>query len=49
MASEKQYIELYEQARQVIMAHAPETMNAVRDQAFEDFRRQGFPSRKVER
>ena len=48
-SSEQQYIELYEQARQVIMDHAPEAMNAVRDQAFEDFRRQGFPSRKVER
>ena len=49
MNSEQQYIELYEQARQVIFDHAPEPMNAVRDQAFEDFRRQGFPSRKVER
>ena len=49
MASERQYIELYEQARRIIMDHAPEAMNAVRDQAFEDFRRQGFPSRKVER
>ena len=44
-----QYIELYEQARQMIFAHAPEAMNAVRDQAFEDFRHQGFPSKKVER
>ena len=49
MASEQQYIELYGQARQIIMDHAPEAMNAVRDQAFEDFRRLGFPSRKVER
>ena len=49
MNSEKQYIELYEQARQVIFDHAPEAMNAVRDEAFEDFRRQGFPSKKVER
>ena len=49
MASEQQYIELYEQARQIIMDYASEAMNAVRDQAFEDFRRQGFPSRKVER
>ena len=47
--SEKQYIDLYEQARQTIMDHAPEAMNAVRDEAFEDFRKQGFPSRKVER
>ena len=49
MKSEQQYIELYEQARQVIFDHAPEAMNAVRDEAFEDFRRQGFPSKKVER
>ena len=49
MGSEKQYIELYNQARQVIFDHAPEAMNAVRDEAFEDFRKQGFPSKKVER
>ena len=49
MKSEQQYIELYEQARQVIFDHAPDAMNAVRDEAFEDFRRQGFPSKKVER
>ena len=41
MASEKQYI--------VIFSHAPEAMNAVRDQAFEDFKAKGFPSKKVER
>jgi Fe-S cluster assembly protein SufD len=49
MASEKQYIELYQQAREMIFSHAPEVMNAVRDQAFEDFKSQGFPSKKVER
>ena len=47
--SEKQYIELYEQAREGIFSHATDAMNAVREQAFEDFRKQGFPSRKVER
>ena len=49
MGAEKQYIELYEQAREMIFSHAPETMNAVRDQAFNDFKAQGFPSKKVER
>lgn len=49
MNSEQQYIELYEQAREMILSHAPEAMNAVRDEAYEDFRRQGFPSKKVER
>jgi Fe-S cluster assembly protein SufD len=48
-SSEQQYIELYQQARETIFSHAPEAMNAVRDEAFEDFRRQGFPSKKVER
>ena len=49
MASEQQYIDLYEQARQMIFDHAPEAMNAVRDAAFERFKAKGFPSRKVER
>ena len=49
MGAEQQYIDLYEQAREMIFSHAPEAMNAVRDEAFEDFRRQGFPSKKVER
>ncbi len=46
---EQQYIDLYEQARQTIMDHAPEAMNAVRDEAFRDFTASGFPTRKVER
>lgn len=33
----------------MIFDHAPEAMNAVRDQAFDDFLKQGFPSKKVER
>ena len=49
MNSEQQYIELYEQARQMIFDHSSEAMNAVRDEAFERFKAQGFPSRKVER
>ena len=49
MKSEQQYIDLYEQARQTIFDHAPETMNACRDQAFADFKRVGLPSRSVER
>ena len=49
MGSEQQYIDLYEQARQVIFDHAPEAMNALRDEAFEAFKAQGFPSKRVER
>lgn len=47
--SEQQYIDLYTEARQQISGHSAPVLNALRDQAFEDFRRQGFPSRKVER
>ena len=49
MASEQQYIELYEQARQLICDHSSDVLNSVRDKAFDDFRCQGFPSQKVER
>ena len=49
MSSEQQYIELYQQARQLIFDHAPAVMNAVRGEAFEHFVSAGFPSRKVER
>ena len=48
-SSEQQYIDLYEQARAMISAHAPEPMNAVRDRAFSHFKAAGFPSTKVER
>ena len=49
MNSEQQYIDLYRQAREMIFSHAPEAMNAVRDEAFEDFKRLGLPSQRVER
>lgn len=49
MSSEKQYIDLFETQRQAIDSHSAQVLNAVRDEAFEDFKRQGFPSRKVER
>lgn len=49
MGSEQQYIELYQEARQMIISHAPEHMNAIRDKAFEHFKAQGFPTRRVER
>ncbi len=49
MQSEKQYIDLYGQCREMLMAHSAEPMNAVRDAAFDDFRRLGFPTKKVER
>ena len=49
MNSEKQYLDLYADARAMIFQHGSPVMNDVRDAAFEDFKRQGFPSRKVER
>ena len=49
LGSEKQYIDLYEQCRGMICDHSSEAMNAVRDEAFERFCKQGFPSKKVER
>ena len=49
MTSEKQYIELYEQCRQMICGHSSPVMNAVRDEAFGRFASNGFPSKKVER
>lgn len=49
MQSEKQYIDLYEQSRSLIYSHSADVLNAQRDRAFEDFKRLGFPTRKVER
>ena len=37
----KQYIELYQQARDIICQHSSDVMNAQRDRAFEDFQRLG--------
>lgn len=44
-----QYTELYDECRQMIMKHSTGVMNAVRDTAFEDFKRLGIPSKKIER
>jgi Fe-S cluster assembly protein SufD len=49
MGSEQQYIDLYQQCREIICEHSSDVMNAVRDEAFERFRKQGFPTKKVER
>ena len=44
-----QYIELYEQCRPLIREHSADVMNNARDIAFEDFKRLGIPSKKIER
>lgn len=48
MNSEKQYIDLYNAACGMIKEHSAAVMNSVRDEAFSDFQRMGFPTRKVE-
>lgn len=45
---EQQYIDLYTQHEQTIAKHSAEVMNAQRHEAFENFKRLGFPNRKVE-
>ena len=45
----RQYVDLYNGCRGMISAHSVGVMNAVRDSAFADFCRLGFPSRRVER
>ena len=49
MNSEKQYIDLYQQCREMICGHSSDAMNVVRDEAFARFASAGFPSQKVER
>ena len=44
-----QYIDLYRQARDLICQHSADVMNAQRDDAFEQFKSKGFPTRKMER
>ena len=49
MNSEKQYIDLYRECREMICGHSAAPLNAVRDDAFAAFSSLGFPTRKVER
>ena len=44
MNSEQQYIDLYQSHRDTVHRHAPACMNAPRDRALEDLRREGFPT-----
>ena len=43
-----QYTELYDECRGMICSHSAEVMNAVRDEAYENFKSQGFPTKKGE-
>lgn len=49
MSAEQQYIELYQETHEMLCKHSAPVLNALRAQAFEDFKRQGFPTQKVER
>lgn len=49
MKSEQQYIDLFTRFKDTIDRHSAEVLNAPRQQAFEDFQRSGFPTRKAER
>ena len=49
MQSEKQYIDLYNETQGMIKQHSCDVLNKVRDKAFEDFKRQGLPTKKMER
>lgn len=49
MSAEKQYIELYNECRPILNKHSAPVLNALREEAFENFKHFGFPTRKVER
>ena len=49
MSVEKQYIDFYREVSGMISSRSCPVMNAAREVAFQTFRAQGFPSRKVER
>ena len=49
MGSEQQYIDIYNEQRNVIFEHSSDVMNAVRDEAFARFKANSFPTQKVER
>lgn len=49
MSAEKQYIDFFREASDMISSRSCPVMNAAREVAFQTFCAQGFPSRKVER
>ena len=49
MKSEQQYIELFQQCRQLLSSRSDVVLDALRDEAFSIFKRIGLPDKKVER
>lgn len=48
MNIEQQYIDLYNQAKNLVNRHGSEVLNAPREKAFVDFQKNGFPTKKME-
>ena len=49
MGAEQQYIELFREHKADICRHSAPAMNELRDKAFEDFKKLGFPTNKLEK
>ncbi len=49
MSAEQQYIDLYAECLAMLDVHSAPVLNALREEAYENFQRLGFPSQKVER
>lgn len=49
MKSEQQYIELFQQCRQLLSSQSDVVLDALRDEAFRIFKRIGLPDKKAER
>ncbi|WP_321333804.1 Fe-S cluster assembly protein SufD [uncultured Bacteroides sp.] len=49
MSVEQQYIDLYAQCEAMISEHSAKALNALRKDAFADFKRLGFPTKKQEK
>jgi Fe-S cluster assembly protein SufD len=49
MGAEQQYIELFTQYKSEICRQSAPAMNVLRDKAFDDFQKSGFPTTKLER
>ncbi|MCQ2196771.1 MAG: Fe-S cluster assembly protein SufD [Bacteroidaceae bacterium] len=49
MSAEQQYIDLYTECRDMLDKHSAPVLNALREEAFANFQRLGFPTQKVER
>lgn len=48
MNTEQQYIDLFNQTKSLISSHSSEVLNALREKAFADFVRNGFPKKDSE-